>query len=548
MALSNMKRRSPRRLVASALLLATAFAGSSAASAVAAEPQLYWTSSNDSVGRVEVDGDDLDPDFVTGADDPAGPSVTGSHLYWAERGTDSVARVALDGRSPELTLVTGASDLQATAVDPGHVYWNTDRPFYAVGRAELDGSNATQSYYGGPADVTSLAKLGDAVYFASDGDRIGWFSPSGGSSHLVPGIGAETIAVTDRHLYWTDPSAGTIGRANLDGRGVDEDFVDGLGEPAGVATDGTHLYWGDRDSDTIGRANLDGSAVDTDWIDGVVDPTGLAISTPSLSATTPSLSFGQQAVGTTGTPQSVTFENTSEVALQPTGVAKVARMWLAEDVDDFAIASDGCTGRVLAAGDTCTVEVRFAPTATGNRAAELHLTSNAWPQSPTVVALSGTGVTPEEPTQPEGHVVESHRVAPAAPGGPRVGAPSGSRAAVVPAAVVPVKTAGAPRPRSAAGDVRVRCADVQKRSGGAHGAARTRCEVTLRGVTASGAKPQAKLQARLTSARGKVVARAGGRLRSGGLTLTADRRLGAGRYVLTVTVGGERTTRTITLR
>ena len=50
-------------------------------------------------------------------------------------------------------------------------------------------------------------------------------------------------ARADAYVYWTNDN-GTIGRANLDGTGVNQSFITGLGtSPQGVAVDGAHAYW-----------------------------------------------------------------------------------------------------------------------------------------------------------------------------------------------------------------------------------------------------------------------------------------------------------------
>jgi hypothetical protein len=55
---------------------------------------------------------------------------------------------------------------------------------------------------------------------------------------------------------------GEIGRANLDASGLDQSFISGLTDPAGIAVDGAHIYWTEFNPATqtaeIGRANLDG--------------------------------------------------------------------------------------------------------------------------------------------------------------------------------------------------------------------------------------------------------------------------------------------------
>src|SRR5262249_54290842 len=82
---------------------------------------------------------------------------------------------------------------------------------------------------------------------------------------------------------------GTIGRANLDGSGADDQFIAayypcgtaGFGRdsgPGGVAVDGGHVYWSDPDNGTIGRANLDGSGVTQTFITGAQQPASVGAS------------------------------------------------------------------------------------------------------------------------------------------------------------------------------------------------------------------------------------------------------------------------------
>ena len=89
------------------------------------------------------------------------------------------------------------------------------------------------------------------------------------------------VAVDAAHLYWANrtPSAtrGTaIGRANLDGTGVNHSFIPANG-PCGVAVDGAHIYWANIDQRTIGRANVDGTGVNQSFISGGSAPCGVAV-------------------------------------------------------------------------------------------------------------------------------------------------------------------------------------------------------------------------------------------------------------------------------
>ena len=79
-------------------------------------------------------------------------------------------------------------------------------------------------------------------------------------------------------MYWsrTNPPAGTIGRANLDGSGADQGFITGANTPHGVAVDGAHVDWTNRNGNTIGRADLAGTNVDQAFI-RTFQPGSLAI-------------------------------------------------------------------------------------------------------------------------------------------------------------------------------------------------------------------------------------------------------------------------------
>ena len=85
------------------------------------------------------------------------------------------------------------------------------------------------------------------------------------------------MAVDGAHVYWTSADTGAIGRANLDGTGVNRSFISGASQPVGVAIDGAYVYWANFDTDTIGRADLDGTGVNQGFISGASDPRGVAV-------------------------------------------------------------------------------------------------------------------------------------------------------------------------------------------------------------------------------------------------------------------------------
>jgi len=91
------------------------------------------------------------------------------------------------------------------------------------------------------------------------------------------------------HVFWAEANPGTVARANLDGTGVNENFITGdPGGPCGVAVDGAHVLFNNGATDGsglfwIGRANLDGTGATTEFLrtDGAA---GVAV---SLQATVP---------------------------------------------------------------------------------------------------------------------------------------------------------------------------------------------------------------------------------------------------------------------
>lgn len=73
-------------------------------------------------------------------------------------------------------------------------------------------------------------------------------------------------AVDAAHIYWTSSPGpnDAIGRANIDGTHVIPSFIKLHGSASGIAVNATHIYW--TGGTGIGRANLNGTAVDPTFI------------------------------------------------------------------------------------------------------------------------------------------------------------------------------------------------------------------------------------------------------------------------------------------
>jgi hypothetical protein len=105
---------------------------------------------------------------------------------------------------------------------------------------------------------------------------------------------------------------------------------------------------------------------------------------PEVTLSPPSLDFGQQIVGTTSAPLTVTVTNTGDLPLTVTGIAASG---------DFAVLTEDCTANPVPVGATCTISMTFSPSSTGIRTGTLTITDNAV-DSPQAVDLTGTGVAP----------------------------------------------------------------------------------------------------------------------------------------------------------
>ena len=107
---------------------------------------------------------------------------------------------------------------------------------------------------------------------------------------------------------------------------------------------------------------------------------GGATNGSALTASPSSLAFGNQNVGSTSAAKTVTVSNPGSTSASISSVS----------VSGPFSQSNTC-GSSLGAGASCTVSVKFAPTASGAASGSLSVASSA-PGSPLTVALSGTGV------------------------------------------------------------------------------------------------------------------------------------------------------------
>ena len=179
----------------------------------------------------------------------------GGHIYWTNYNTGTIGRADLDGQNANQSFIT-SNGATGVAVDGSHVYWTNDNG-NTIGRADLNGQNANPSF------ITLV--------------------------HLPAGV-----AVDGSYVYWGNHAGGTIGRSDLDGQNANESFITGANATFGVAVDGSHIYWANSGSNTIGRADLNGGNANQSFITASV-PTGVAVDGNHVYWT----NFGSFGIGTT---------------------------------------------------------------------------------------------------------------------------------------------------------------------------------------------------------------------------------------------------------
>ena len=239
----------------------------------AASRHVYWTNSTypGTIGRADLDGQNVNQSFITGTASPFGMAVDGSHVYWANF-YGGIGRADLDGQNVNQSFITGYANPAGVAIDGSHIYWANVNSS-TIGRADLDGQNVNQNFITGLYFPNGVAVDGSHVYWANslqsgrENTTIGRADLDGQNVNqsFITSPRPYGVAVDGSHIYWANQRGDAIGRADLDGQNVNESFITGASSPYGVAVDGSHVYWTNSNY-TIGRADLDGQNVNQSFI------------------------------------------------------------------------------------------------------------------------------------------------------------------------------------------------------------------------------------------------------------------------------------------
>lgn len=263
--------RMQRRLRAGVLALV---AGTAVALPASAQAYIYWSASDSTVGRANLDGSGLDSEFIPTSATPYGVAVDDDYVYWANNNGFSVGRASLDGTGVDQDLFSVATGnfVRGIDVDENYVYAALAND---LGRADLDGANVNETFIDDLGTYFSVAVNDTHIYFIafSNGIARANLDGTGVTQGFISGASnPRQVALDDKFVYWTNQTPGTIGRAKLDGTDVNQSFITGASAPVGLAVDDDHIYWTNSapaNTGSIGRANIDGSGVNHGFMTGL---------------------------------------------------------------------------------------------------------------------------------------------------------------------------------------------------------------------------------------------------------------------------------------
>jgi hypothetical protein len=204
---------------------------------------VYWSQGgiSGSIGRANLDGTGANPNFIppsTGISDPAGIAVTSSGIYWAQPG--SIGHANLDGSSPNSTFIPVAGLVPCgVATDSSFVYWLDRGLGNQIGRAKLDGTSPEPNFVTVSVSC-GIAVDGNFLYWGAGANAVGRVPVGGGTpdNSFIPAAataGTSGVAINPQYIFWGNPGATAIARANLNGSSPNPTLGPGATNPSLLA-------------------------------------------------------------------------------------------------------------------------------------------------------------------------------------------------------------------------------------------------------------------------------------------------------------------------
>ena len=240
---------------------------------------LYWTG-DAAVGTMQIDDatgvlvDGTRNDSISTGCVGSLTSAANSSAVYGNSG-NYVCRGPLDGVSPAVNsqwvtaACSGNGGVGAVYATDAYVYYMC-MSGGKLGRVDVDGTNNIQDFgtAGGANKDYAYRLTADANWiYASGGNKINRYPIDGGPmdpTWYVASGDVRGLDVDSQHLYWSAYPSRVIRRANLDGTGVNTNWLNvGTSNDGtwGVTVTGSSIYWMTRSSGTLGRANLDGTGM-----------------------------------------------------------------------------------------------------------------------------------------------------------------------------------------------------------------------------------------------------------------------------------------------
>jgi virginiamycin B lyase len=149
---------------------------------------LFWGGFGNQIGRVNVDGSEAEPSYLTGINGACGIVVHGDHVYWSEQQAGDIGVASINGGVPSGRIVGGLARPCGVAVDDQLV----SRP-HISGLSQFRVGKARRGKQGGiaflPVDLSEGGYLGVKATAGLDWmlfpDRLRRGAVSGGGRHWL---------------------------------------------------------------------------------------------------------------------------------------------------------------------------------------------------------------------------------------------------------------------------------------------------------------------------------------------------------------------------
>ncbi|XP_035692507.1 low-density lipoprotein receptor-related protein 6-like [Branchiostoma floridae] len=185
--------------------------------------RIYWADVNlNTISRVYMNGSSAEKIVQSGLDSPQSIAVdwVAQNLYWADTGTDRIEVARLDGSSRKVLVWQDLKSPWSLALDPafGYMYWSAWSTEPKIERASMDGSNRLVLLDGvGRANGLTIDYQDRRLYWADLDNNLIESSNMQGDDRRQVISGTRmifTLTLYQDYVYWTDPAAPGIERAN----------------------------------------------------------------------------------------------------------------------------------------------------------------------------------------------------------------------------------------------------------------------------------------------------------------------------------------------